>query len=215
MPELDRAQFALNALHQECARCTACGLAKARTNVVPGEGPASAHVLFIGEGPGYHEDKQARPFVGAAGQLLTHLIEVAGLKRSDVYITNVVKCRPPNNREPLPGEIEACRQWLDRQMDIIRPRIIVTLGRFSLARFLPKESVSKVHGAPRRYNGVMILPMLHPAAALYQQSLRKTLEDDFKKLPALLAQAQVEAAQPAPAVQTKPPEEKPQQMSMF
>ncbi|MDO8531526.1 MAG: uracil-DNA glycosylase [Dehalococcoidia bacterium] len=212
MAEAQPAQAALDVLHRECSACTACGLAKGRTHVVPGEGPARAQVLFIGEGPGYHEDQQARPFVGAAGQLLTQLIEIAGLKRSDVYITNVVKCRPPNNREPLPGEIEACRKWLDSQIEVIRPRVIVTLGRFSLARFIPSESISKIHGTPRRYGGVYILPMLHPAAALYRQSLRKTLEEDFKKLPSLLAQAQADGA--APAAPTKPPEE-PRQIGMF
>ncbi len=213
MAEGQPAQAALDALHRECSACTACALAKGRTHVVPGEGPARAQIMFIGEGPGYHEDQQARPFVGAAGQLLTQLIELAGLKRSDVYITNVVKCRPPNNREPLPGEIEACKKWLDSQIEVIRPLIIVTLGRFSLARFLPKESISKVHGVSRTYNGVHILPMLHPAAALYQQSLRKTLEEDFKKLPSLLAQARADGS--APAAPTRLPEENPRQLNMF
>ena len=180
--------------------CTACDLSKQRTHVVPGEGNEHAQVMFIGEGPGYNEDQQGRPFVGAAGKLLDELIASIGFKRSDVYIANVVKCRPPGNRDPLPGEIDACAHWLDQQIALIKPKVIVTLGRFSMAKFLPKETISKVHGSPRKLNGIAILPVHHPAAALYQASLKATLLADFKKIPALLKEAAlpVQAAQPPP-----------------
>ena len=190
-----------------CMGCTACALARGRTRVVPGEGSESARVMFIGEGPGYHEDQQGRPFVGPAGKLLDELIASIGMKRADVYITNVVKCRPPGNRDPLPGEIEACRQWLDPQIQMLRPRVIVTLGRHSLARFLPKDIISKVHGIPRNVGDHLVFPVHHPAAALHQPSLRKTLEEDFKKIPGLLKASPVGAPQKD--------EEKPQQLSLF
>ena len=173
--------------------------------MVPGEGPETAEVMFIGEAPGYYEDQQGRPFVGQAGKLLDELIVSIGMKRSEVYITNVVKCRPPGNRDPLPGEVESCRQWLDPQIDLIKPKVIVTLGRHSLAKFLPKEPISKAHGTPRRVGDLVILPSYHPAAALYQQSLRRMLEEDFKKIPPLLKDTQPAA----------PVEPDPQQLNLF
>ena len=195
-------------LCQASLSCTACGLSKNRTQVVPGEGDEHAQVMFIGEGPGYHEDQQGRPFVGPAGKLLDELIASIGMKRSEVYIANIIKCRPPGNRDPLPTEVEACRQWLEPQIEMIKPKVIVTLGRYSLAKFLPNETITKAHGNPRKVGDMVVLPVHHPAAALYQQSLRATLEEDFKKIPALLTGAEPE---PEP-----PPEgEKPQQPNLF
>lgn len=189
----------LEALCQAAKACTACDLAKQRTQVVPGEGDEHAEVMFIGEGPGYHEDQQGRPFVGPAGKLLDELIASIGMKREQVYIANAVKCRPPGNRDPLPGEIEACKHWLDGQIEMINPKVIVTLGRHSMARFLPQETISKAHGKPLMAGQRLIFPVHHPAAALYQASLRKTIEDDFQKLPALLKQsAGVPEEQPKP-----------------
>jgi DNA polymerase len=167
--------------------CTACVLAKTRTKTVPGDGAPDAEILFIGEAPGFHEDQQGRPFVGAAGQFLSELLASIGLDRSRVFIANVVKCRPPGNRDPQPDEIQACDHFLRRQVDAIRPRVIVTLGRYSMAKFFPGETISKIHGQPRRRDGVTYVPMYHPAAALHQPSLRRSIEEDFKKLPQILA----------------------------
>jgi uracil-DNA glycosylase len=152
--------------------------------------------MFVGEGPGFHEDQQARPFVGPAGRLLEQLLSAAGLERSDVYITNVVKCRPPNNRDPLPAEIEACRGYLEQQISFVDPKLIVTLGRYSLAWFFPRDTISKVHGHLRRQNGRHYLHMYHPAAALHAGNLRKTIEDDFAKIPQALERIR-QAEQPA------------------
>ncbi|MGQ9545690.1 MAG: uracil-DNA glycosylase [Dehalococcoidia bacterium] len=180
---------ALAQLYEEIRACRDCELAKYRTKVVPGEGAEDAELLFIGEAPGWHEDQQGRPFVGPAGQFLDQLLASIGLRREEVYIANVIKCRPPQNREPLPAEIESCRKWLDRQIEIIQPRMIITLGRYSLARYFPNESVSKIHGKPRRIQGVVYYPMYHPAAALHQASLRRIIETDMLKIPQIVAQA--------------------------
>ena len=195
-------------LVQRISSCTQCALSHGRTNAVPGEGSLTPKVMFIGEGPGFHEDKQGRPFVGPAGQFLDQLLASVGMKREDVYITNVVKCRPPNNRDPLPGEVEACRGYLDAQIELLKPKVIVTLGRHSLASFFQKEPISKAHGKPRLWNGITVLPMYHPAAALHQQSLRSIIESDFKELPAVLK----EAEEPTPVAAQ--PEQK-QQLSLF
>ena len=168
------------------ASCQACELAQQRNKVVPGEGADDADLLFIGEAPGFNEDQQGKPFVGAAGSFLDQLLASIGLSRGDVYIANVIKCRPPGNRDPLPGEIAACKPWLDQQIELIRPKIIVTLGRFSLARYFTNETIGKVHGRPRKVGDIMCFPMYHPAAALHQGSLRKVIEEDMLKLPALL-----------------------------
>jgi len=181
---------ALTELYREIANCQDCALARGRTKVVPGEGPEDAELLFIGEAPGWYEDQQGRPFVGSAGEYLDQLLASVGLSRKQVYIANVVKCRPPDNREPLSGEIEACRRWLDRQIEIIQPKVIVTLGRYSLARYFPKESVGKIHGKARKIDGVIYYPMYHPAAALHQGSLRKTIEADMLQIPRLLTQSE-------------------------
>jgi DNA polymerase len=143
--------------------------------------------MFIGEGPGFHEDRQGRPFVGAAGNFLTELLAKIDLGREDVYITNVVKCRPPGNRDPQPQEIEACRGYLDSQIDLIRPRLIVTLGRFSMQRYFPNASISRIHGQPKRVGNIIYYPMFHPAAALHQPRWRGLLEEDILKIPELLS----------------------------
>jgi uracil-DNA glycosylase family 4 len=181
---------ALAQLCEEIEACQNCELAKYRTKVVPGEGAEDADLLFIGEAPGWHEDQQGRPFVGPAGQFLDQLLTSIGLHREEVYIANVIKCRPPQNREPLPAEIQSCRKWLDRQIEIIQPQIIITLGRYSLARYFPNESISKIHGKPRKLGDVICYPMYHPAAALHQGSLRRTIETDMLKIPQILAQGE-------------------------
>ncbi|OGN98051.1 MAG: uracil-DNA glycosylase [Chloroflexi bacterium RBG_13_51_36] len=180
---------ALAQLCEEIAACRECELAKYRTKVVPGEGAEDADLVFIGEAPGWHEDQQGRPFVGPAGQFLDQLLTSIGLRREEVYIANVIKCRPPQNREPLPAEIQSCRKWLDLQIEIIRPQMIVTLGRYSLARYFPNESIGKIHGRPRKLGDVLYYPMYHPAAALHQGSLRRTIEADMLKIPQILAQS--------------------------
>jgi uracil-DNA glycosylase len=173
-------------LDEEVRACTRCDLHIGTNNGVPGEGPSDAEIMFVGEAPGFNEDKQGRPFVGAAGRFLEELLAVAGLQRSDVYITNVVKHRPPNNRDPLPAELTACRPYLEQQIKLINPRVIVTLGRFSLGTFLPGTMISKVHGQLEERDGRYIFPMYHPAAALHQEKLRQTLLDDMKKLATFL-----------------------------
>jgi DNA polymerase len=204
------AEQELDAVAAEVRVCPKCELSRTRTNAVPGEGNPHARIMFIGEAPGWHEDKQGRPFVGAAGKFLNELLAIAGLKREDVFITNVVKCRPPGNRDPLPDEIAACAPYLERQIAAINPEVIVTLGRFSMGRWFPGERISKIHGQPKQVDGLMIVPMYHPAAALHQAALRGSIEDDFAKLPKILAQAEEkrEAA-------TKMDEPPPSQISMF
>ncbi len=192
---------ALTDLCKDIADCQDCELAEHRLKVVPGEGPEDAELFFIGEAPGWHEDQQGRPFVGPAGQFLDQLLASIGLKREQVYIANVIKCRPPQNRDPLPKEIEACRKWLDRQVEIIGPKVIVTLGRYSLARYLPNESISKVHGKARRIGDFIFCPMYHPAAALHQNSLRQTIETDMLQIPRALELFAKGAEVPAEAQQ--------------
>ena len=166
--------------------CTDCQLHAGRTNAVPGEGPDAAELLFIGEGPGFHEDRQGRPFVGPAGNFLEDLLQSIGMTRDQVYIANMVKCRPPDNRDPVPSEIAACSKYLDRQIELLDPILIVTLGRFSTARFIPGQSISRVRGRLRRVNGRHIFPIMHPAAGLRRQEMRAAIEEDFAKIPGLL-----------------------------
>jgi DNA polymerase len=196
---------ALPRLCQEIIACRDCELAQYRTKVVPGEGAEDADLLFIGEAPGWHEDQQGRPFVGPAGQFLDQLLASIGLHREEVYIANVIKCRPPQNRDPLPAEIQNCCKWLDRQIEIIQPQVIITLGRYSLARYFPNQSISKIHGKPRKLGDVIYYPMYHPAAALHQGSLRKTIETDMLKIPQILAQGE----------ELAPDEVESQQLSLF
>ena len=179
----------LSELCQEIITCQRCQvLAENRTSVVPGEGAEDADIMFIGEAPGWHEDQQGRPFVGAAGMFLNELINSIELKREQVYITNVVKCRPLRNRDPLPSEIDACRHWLDRQIELINPKMIVTLGRYSMAMFFPGKSISKIHGTALKQDNIIYYAMYHPAAALHQQSLRQVIMADMLKIPPLLAE---------------------------
>jgi len=180
----------LSELYEEIALCRQCEIAKYRTKVVPGEGAEDAEIMFIGEAPGWHEDQQGRPFVGPAGLYLEQLLASINLKREQVYIANVIKCRPPENREPLPTEIHNCRKWLERQIELIHPKMIVTLGRYSMAMFFPNKSISKIHGTAQKRDNVIYYAMYHPAAALHQQSLRQAIEADMLKIPSLLAQAE-------------------------
>lgn len=171
-------------------KCTRCSLYKDANNPVPGEGSPEAEIMFIGEGPGYHEDRLGRPFVGQAGKLLDQLLQLIKVDRKDVFIGNMVKHRPPGNRDPLPAEIEACRPFLDEQVKIIDPKIIVTLGRFSMNKFLPGEYISKIHGQARFVNLAgkkrIVMPMYHPAAALRNGRIMVEIKEDFKKLPRFL-----------------------------
>lgn len=197
----------------EVSVCTKCVLHYSRKIAVPGEGPVNSRIMFIGEGPGFHENEQGRPFVGAAGKFLEELLEKIGMKRTDVFITNVVKCRPPANRDPLPEELESCSDYLDRQIQAINPKVIVTLGRYSMARYLPNAKISEVHGQAMRVRGRLIVPMYHPAAALHQGSLKPVLERDFSLLPELIARANDAPEMEEP----KPAEDKsqPKQLSLF
>lgn len=201
----------LAAVALEVSGCTRCPLHAGRTRTVPGEGNPLSDVLLVGEGPGAREDATGRPFVGPAGQLLDELLGAIGWSREQVFIANVVKCRPPGNRDPEPEEISACRPYLDRQEAALDPAVIVTLGRHSLRRYLPDARIGEVHGRLRRSGGRFVFPMYHPAAALHQASLRETLFADIRGLPAALLSArqaidaervesvQADLAEPAPA----------------
>ena len=203
---------------KEVSVCTKCALHHSRKKAVPGEGPAHAEIMFIGEGPGFHENEQGRPFVGAAGQFLYQLLAQAGVTRADVFITNVVKCRPPGNRDPLPDEIETCTShYIDRQIEIINPRIIVTLGRFSMGKFMPGVKISQVHGQMRKVGDRYVIAMFHPAAALHQASLKPAILADFAKLPELLAQARAGLGRSVAEAkkQEEADEEEPKQLNLF
>lgn len=184
----NKAIIELNQIREEVLVCQKCPLSKSRTIAVPGEGSFSAEIMFIGEAPGATEDIKGIPFCGAAGKFLDEMLEVIGLRRSDIFITNTVKCRPPENRDPEDSEKEACRPYLDRQFKAINPKLIVCLGRHSTSTFLPGAGgISKLHGkALRRPDGRVYLPLYHPAAALHNGSLRETLINDFKKIPLII-----------------------------
>ena len=215
------AEEALEEIAAEVRVCTKCDLCLNTKNGVPGEGSPHAEVLFIGEAPGYHEDRQGRPFVGPAGQFLNELLGSVGLDRSTVFITNVVKHRPPENRDPLPDEIAACSDYLTRQIAAINPKVIVTLGRFSMARFFPGAKISAIHGQARKIDGRIVVAMYHPAAALHQQTLRQTVIDDFKRaIPPALAEARRLEAEGKPGNKDSQNEDKdegepPKQLSLF
>jgi len=198
----------LRVIAAEVRACTKCKLYQGAKNGVPGEGPAKAEIMLIGEGPGFHEDQQGRPFVGAAGKFLEELLGYIGLKREDVYITNVVKHRPPGNRDPEEDELQACLDYLERQIQAINPKVIVTLGRFSMARFFPNAKISGIHGQAKKVNGRLVVAMFHPAAALHQPYYRQPLIEDFKKLPALIA-----SVRQSPA--SEPEELEHKQLSLF
>lgn len=183
------AEETLAQIAKEVAACTNCALHHSRKQTVPGEGPANAEIMFVGEGPGFHENEQGRPFVGAAGKFLDQLLAQAGVTRADVFIGNVVKCRPPENRDPQPGELAACNAYLERQIEAIHPSIIVTLGRFSMNKFMPGAKISQVHGQMRKIGERYVIAMYHPAAALHQAALKPAILADFAKLPELLDQA--------------------------
>jgi uracil-DNA glycosylase len=204
----------LTAIAKEVAVCEKCALFHSRKKSVPGEGPAQAEIMFIGEGPGFHENEQGRPFVGAAGQFLDELLAAAGLKRSDVWIGNVVKCRPPGNRDPLPEELASCNEYLERQIAAIDPKIIITLGRYSMGKFMPGAKISAVHGQMRRIGDRSVIAMFHPAAALHQASLKPAILKDFAQLPALLEQARAALKHSTPAASEEPKDE-PKQLNLF
>ena len=202
----------LKAVAQEVSVCTRCDLHHSRKNAVPGEGPADAEIMFIGEGPGFHENEQGRPFVGAAGKYLDELLAKINLKRSDVFIGNVVKCRPPGNRDPLPQELAACSEYLERQIAAINPKVIVTLGRYSLAHFVPNAKISEIHGQAMRVRGRLVVAMYHPAAGLHQRSLMSAIEEDFLRLPEIIAKAAQVPEQQEP---TRSEKTEPTQLSLF
>jgi uracil-DNA glycosylase len=208
----------LERIAREVSVCTKCALHESRRKVVTGEGPADAEIMFIGEGPGFHENEQGRPFVGASGKFLEQLLEQAGLTRTDVFIANVVKCRPPANRDPQPDELLACSEYLDAQIAAINPSIIVTLGRISMSKYVPGVKITSVHGQMQKIDGRFIIPMYHPAAALHQPALRPSILADFAKLPDQLNEARIVMGRPVMEKKkiTAPQNaEKPQQLSLF
>ena len=211
------AEETLAKIAREVSVCTKCDLHKSRKKAVPGEGPVQAEIIFIGEGPGFHENEQGRPFVGASGKFLDELLAQAGVTRADVWITNVVKCRPPNNRDPLPDEIETCTSnYLDHQIEIVSPSIIVTLGRFSMSKFFKGAKISQIHGQMQRVDDRFVIAMFHPAAALHQAALKPAIMADFARLPELLKEARTALGKSAPPEkQQKQKEDDPKQMSMF
>lgn len=193
--ECSQKKIEIDKVAKEVAASCCCGLGNLRTNPVPGDGSACAKIMFIGEAPGANEDLQGKPFVGAAGKFLAEMLASIGLNREDVFITNVLKCRPPNNRDPLPEEKAACMPYLQRQIEIINPVLIVLLGRHAMENFIPKAQISKVHGQPKKVGGRIYLPLYHPAAALYNGSQREILKEDFKKIPEVFKKAEQLLAQ--------------------
>lgn len=213
----------LTQIASEVSVCTQCSLHATRKKSVPGVGPENAEIMLIGEGPGQNEDIQGLPFVGNAGKFLSDLLGLAGLKREDVWIGNVVKCRPPGNRDPLPDELSACDKYLERQIAAINPKIIITLGRFSMGKFMPGAKVSAVHGQMRKIGNRFVIAMFHPAAALHNPTYLPLIKADFANLPKLLEVARATSAASAPqAAEAKPvpeasktDEEKAKQMKLF
>jgi uracil-DNA glycosylase len=200
----------LDAYAASAAGCTRCRLAQGRTQVVFGSGNPHADLMFVGEAPGFHEDKQGVPFVGQAGKLLEKLLAGVGLRREDVYIANVLKCRPPGNRDPQPDEIEACEPHLFRQIELIEPRVIATLGNFATKLLSGRPlGITRVHGQEQPLaiagRSVLLYPLYHPAAALYTPAMLKVLESDFARLPGLLG-----AAAPGPVAAASEPEPEPE-----
>src|SRR5687768_7963598 len=202
---------------KEVSVCTKCDLHRSRKKAVPGEGPTHAEIMFIGEGPGFHENEQGRPFVGASGKFLDELLAQAGVTRADVWITNVVKCRPPQNRDPLPDEIETCTSnYLDHQIEIVGRSIIVTLGRFSMSKFFKGAKISQIHGQMQKVGDHFVIAMFHPAAALHQAALKPAIMADFAKLPELLKEARAALGKSAPAAkQQQKKEDDLKQMNLF
>ena len=212
------AEDALAQIAKEVSVCTKCPLHESRKKSVPGDGPADAEIMFIGEGPGFHENEQGHPFVGASGKFLDQLLAQAGVTRADVFIANVVKCRPPDNRDPSTDELAACNTYLEEQINTINPSIIVTLGRISMGKFFSNVKISAVHGQMQKVGERYVIPMFHPAAALHQSALKPAILEDFAKLPALLNEAR--KALGKPVVQKKRNtgplnDGKPKQLSLF
>ena len=220
---VDRAS-ALRAYADETAECTRCPLAAGRTQVVFGVGNPDAELMFVGEAPGFHEDQQGIPFVGQAGKLLDQLLGGIGLQRSDIYIANVLKCRPPGNRDPQPEEIAACESHLFRQIELIQPKLVATLGNFATKLLSGKPlGITRVHGHEQEVmlgpSSVLLYPLYHPAAALYTPSMLKVLEEDFARIPALIERAELSdtlsVAPSAQAAQAATPEAQPVQLGLF
>ena len=193
--------------------CTDCPLHQGRTNAVPGEGAADADIMFIGEGPGYQEDRLGRPFVGPAGQFLDELLASIGMRREQVFIANMIKCRAPENRDPKPDEMAACGKYLDRQIQLVNPRLIVPLGRIALGRFFPGESITRARGKVREKDGRFIYPVMHPAAALHRQENRASIVSDFEAIPSVLEDLAKAPPVEVPAPQTQ--SLRPQQLTLF
>jgi uracil-DNA glycosylase len=201
----------LSQLAEQVRTCQRCRLAQTRLNAVPGEGPEDAPIVLIGEGPGFYEDRQGRPFVGKSGELLEKLLASIGLSRRDVFITNVVKCRPPDNRDPLPDEIEACRPYLGRQIELIQPKLVITLGRISMARYFPGQSITRIHGQIKWDGATGYIPMFHPAAALRNPQWMVAIRQDFAQLAPLVAEMYPERT----AAQDRSDADEAQQLSLF
>ncbi|MFQ3535769.1 MAG: uracil-DNA glycosylase [Aggregatilineales bacterium] len=213
---LEQRRAALEAIAAEVRACDKCPLhAAGRTNAVPGAGSYTAEVMFIGEGPGFNEDRQGLPFVGQSGKLLDELLAMIGMARAQVFITNVVKCRPPENRDPLPEEVSVCTQaYLYRQIELIAPKVIVTLGRFSMGLFFPNAKITQIHGRAKWEGGRAYLPLYHPAAVLRNMAaLKPQMEADFRQIPQLLAQWASHSSAATPT--STPPAEPPKQLSLF
>lgn len=201
---------------RQVAVCQLCTLSASRKLTVPGEGPADAQVMLIGEAPGFYENEQGKPFVGSAGNFLNELLAKAGLAREEVFITNVVKCRPPDNRDPMLEELASCRDYLENQIAIINPKIIITLGRFSMAVFFPMARIGAVHGQVKKVNNRLVVPMYHPAAALHQPALKSTVERDFAHLSDTIKQfVAARPAQPPKPAEPEDPAESATQLSLF
>ncbi|HVS48077.1 MAG TPA: uracil-DNA glycosylase [Candidatus Dormibacteraeota bacterium] len=200
-------------LHDEIRSCKNCGLHATRTQAVPGVGPSPADIMIVGEAPGFNEDRQGEPFVGAAGKLLDTLLARIGLSRADVYITNVLKCRPPMNRDPMPNEAESCSPYLKRQLDLVQPKVVLILGRHALERLMPGQgSISRVHGSLVRRGDVAYVPLYHPAAALHNGALVADLEHDFDRVKAYLEKL---LAPPPPPVPVAPPKQETEQLRLL
>ena len=212
---LKERQTALQEIAARVSQCPLCPLAAGRTRAVPGAGRADADIMFIGEAPGFHEDQQGLPFVGQSGKYLDELLGKIGLSRGEVFITNVVKCRPPGNRDPLPDEIDICvNTYLKQQVEIIQPKLIATLGRFSMALFFSKDArITKIHGQPLRANNRIYYPLFHPAAVLRNPNLRPAMEADFRRMLDLLAE--IAQMPDTPDTPDEPPPAPPQQLSLF
>ena len=198
----------LDQLHSTIRSCKNCGLHATRTQAVPGVGPCPANLMIVGEAPGFNEDRQGEPFVGAAGKLLDTLLRRIGLSRVDVYITNVLKCRPPMNRDPMPNEVEACSPYLKHQLELVRPKVVLILGRHALERLMPGQgSISRIHGSLIRRGDVAYVPLYHPAAALHNGSLVADLEHDFDQLKRYLDRLLAPPPPPVPVALPKPESE--------